>query len=113
MNILDGMIEDGKLTLANGAGLAGQYDVAGSVKVGIRPEHLIVDTDGGLQIDVISTEPLGATTLLHGKLASSGESITASLPGVHQIDSLRGATRLGIKTDHIHIFSSSTSMRQQ
>ncbi len=112
MNILDAMIEDGKLKLAHGAALPGQYDAPGSVKVGIRPEHLIVDTSGDLQIDVVSTEPLGATTLLHGKLASSGELITASLPGVHPIDSLRGTTRLSINTDQIHIFSTSTGQRQ-
>jgi len=122
MNVFDGIIENGDLNLVNGAKLPGQYDAHGSVKVGIRPEHLTVDTAGGLQkndglhdiglqIDVGLTEPLGATTLLHGKLASSGESITASLPGVHSADSLQGAARFGVHTAHIHIFSGSTGMR--
>lgn len=111
MNVLDGTIEKGTLKLINGLALPGQYNAQGPVKVGIRPEHLTVDTGGGLHIDVGFTEPLGATTLLHGKLASSDELITVSLPGVHSADSLRNATRLGISTDHIHVFSSSTGKR--
>jgi len=111
MNVFDGMIEHGKLTLGAGVELPGQYNERGAVKVGIRPEHLIIDSNGGLQIEVGFTEPLGATTLLHGKLVSSGEPITASLPGVHTSDSLRGAAHLSINTDHIHIFSGSTQMR--
>jgi len=111
MNVLDGVIESGNLKLSNGAQLPGQYDAQGAVKVGIRPEHLVLDTDGSVQIDVGSTEPLGATTLLHGKLASSDEPIAVSLPGVHPVNSLRGVTRLGINADQIHLFSKAKGTR--
>jgi len=70
-----------------------------------------LDTDGSVQIDVGSTEPLGATTLLHGKLASSDEPIAVSLPGVHPVNSLRGVTRLGINADQIHLFSKAKGTR--
>jgi len=111
MNVFDGVVQDGQLTLANGAVLPGRYHAQGAVKIGIRPEHLAVDNSGGLQIDVGFTEPLGATTLLHGKLGTSGETITASLPGVHSNDSLRGTRQLSIDADQIHIFSAETGMR--
>jgi len=111
MNVFDGVIQDGALKLVNGASLPGQYDATGTVKVGIRPEHLTINTGGELPIEIGFTEPLGATTLLHGKLASSGEMITASLPGVHSAESLLGATVLGINTDQIHLFSASTGLR--
>ncbi len=111
MNMFDGVIENGDLKLVNGSELPGHYNVEGAVKVGIRPEHLTLDNGGGLQIDVGFTEPLGATTLLHGTLVSSGETMTVSLPGVHSSESLHEATRLHVNTDHIHIFSSTTGMR--
>jgi len=111
MNVFDGVVEEGALMLDGGTQLPGQYAAQGKVKVGIRPEHLFADANGALQIELGFTEPLGATTLLHGKLMTSGETITVSLPGVHTAESFNGVARLGINADHVHLFSASNGMR--
>ena len=111
MNVLDGFVEEGKLKLDNGIVLPGNYSADGKVKFGIRPEHLYADDNGELQVDIVFTEPLGATTLLYGHLVESGEAVTASLPGVHIGDSLRGVSRLGFSKDHVHLFSHTTGLR--
>jgi len=56
MNVFDGVVEAGKLKLANGTPLPGQYDAQGVVKVGIRPEHLSVNSGGDVHIEVGFTE---------------------------------------------------------
>lgn len=118
MNIFDGVVMDGKLMLERDtslpgeyAALSGEYATEGKVKVGIRPEHLFVDSEGELQFEIDFTEPLGATTLLYGKMTGTGESITASLPGVHTAESLSSVGRLGIAPGQIHLFSPDTSLR--
>ena len=111
MNVFDGRIVDGKLTLGDATALAGTYSAQGEVKVGIRPEHLFASENGELHIEVGFTEPLGATTLLHGKLIETGEPVTASLSGVHSPESLQGVSRLGIAPEHVHLFTHSDGLR--
>ena len=111
MNVLEGFVEEGRLKLESGIELPGQYSAQGKVKIGIRPEHLFADDSGELHIEIGFTEPLGATTLLYGHLVGSGEVVTASLPGVHTSESVRGISRLGFNKDHIHLFSHSTGLR--
>ena len=55
-------------------------------------------------------EPLGATTLLHGRLNGTEDDFTASLPGVHH---MRAGTllRLSVDPGAIHLFDSSTGLR--
>ncbi len=48
-------------------------------------------------------EPLGANRLFHGQLAGTGESVTVSLSGVHQIDPGRESRRFSVHPDHIHL----------
>ena len=67
MNIFEGSANAGSVTLAEGATFNHDNGASGPVRIGIRPEHLTVDDNGPLEVDIALTEPLGANTLVHGK----------------------------------------------
>ena len=54
------------------------------------------------------TEPLGANTLLHGKIAGSREQFTISLPGVHPFASVGGDMRFRVQDGQAHLFDPAT-----
>ena len=111
MNILDGRVEGNRLVIANGAELTVGDIPQGPVKLGIRPEHIVVDDAGFLDVTTGFTEPLGATTLLHGKIAGSDEAITVSLPGVYQSSNQQAVTKLGFSAENIHLFDPESGRR--
>lgn len=111
MNTLQGTAGGGKVTLSDGTALPCTGDHAGPVVVGIRPEHVHVDPDGPLALDVTLTEPLGATTLLHGRLSGQGDLFTASLQGVHTTDAGTGAVRFMVPPADIHLFDPISGLR--
>jgi sn-glycerol 3-phosphate transport system ATP-binding protein len=82
----------------------------GPVMLGLRPEHLSPDPDGPLALKVLLAEPLGANTLLHGKLAG-GQGFTASLPGVHSAGRGAEVLRLSIAPEKMHVFDKETGRR--
>jgi sn-glycerol 3-phosphate transport system ATP-binding protein len=102
MNILEANVSGGTVSLGNGAALPTHSAYSGSVKVGIRPEHLQSDPVGPIELKVAFSEPLGATTLLYGTLAGSDEPITASLPGVYRGEG--DTVKLSIASEHLHLF---------
>lgn len=110
MNIFEGTVSSGTVQLAGGASLPCHSHENREVKVGIRPEHLIQDSTGPIQLQVDYAEPLGATTLLHGTLAQANTGMIASLPGVHQ---QQQAINLSIDPDNIHLFDKDTGLRIQ
>jgi len=119
MNILNGRIESGRLFVENSIELplsAGHSGLNGNVMVGIRPEHLELQNDpppnqyGMIEIEHGFTEPLGATTLLHGRMASSGTALTASLPGVYQPTTMK-TNQFAVPPEHIHLFNTDTGER--
>jgi sn-glycerol 3-phosphate transport system ATP-binding protein len=111
MNILDAAISGGTATLANSAVLPVETAHQGPVKLGIRPEHLTPDPNGPIEVRVHLSEPLGANTLLHGTLAGTGESLIASLPGVHHVGKEAETLRLGASPGHLHLFSTLEGLR--
>ena len=111
MNIIDGTLSDGMLTLENLSALPLKIGHSGDIKVGIRPEHLIVDGGGPIELDVGMAEPLGANTLLHGSLKASGTPFTASLPGVHQLPAAHEVLKLNVAPENIHLFDRETGQR--
>ena len=115
MNIFKGKIDGDRLELANGLKLSfkseNQDVISGEVRVGIRPEHLYLDDNGGLKLNTGFTEPLGATTLLHGKLGDSTETLTVSLPGVHSLASVGSVVRLSVDPAQIHLFHPESGLR--
>lgn len=104
MNVFDGKISNGKVVLSNGTALPSHASHPGDVKVGIRPEHLVADDNGPIEMQVSLTEPLGANTLLHGKLKGTDTELTASLVGVHHLD--KPVINLSVTPDNIHLFDS-------
>lgn len=109
MNVLDGSVENGILKIA-GTTVAEDLTITGSVTIGIRPEHIIPDADGPLSMAVQMGEPLGANTLLHGRLLSSRDAFTVSLTGVHH--TVTGdIIRFGFDPKNLHFFDPQTSER--
>lgn len=111
MNVMDATVSEGKARLASGAELPVNTALDQKVSIGIRPEHLTVDSDGPLQLNVSLAEPLGANTLLHGRLKGHDSAFTASLPGVHQFNTDSEALRLSIDPVNIHLFDAATTER--
>jgi len=111
MNILDGHVESGEIRLSNGVRLPGQSSYAGAVKVGIRPEHLVMSDSGEIEVEVGLTEPLGATTLLHGQLKQSVEAVSASLTGVYHHKLTSETLKLSVGAENIHLFEVNTGQR--
>ena len=111
MNILDAEVRDGQVYL-------GDMDVGpaigadGPVKLGVRPEHLDIDPAGPLKIAVQMTEPLGANTLLHGKMAGVSQSFTASLQGVHLMADKNAEMRFSVQAGKVHLFDAETGLRR-
>ncbi len=111
MNVVDGTLKSGVATLFNGAKLNTSSDQSGEVSIGIRPEHVRLDPKGSIKMAVVSSEPLGANTLLHGKLKDSEAIFTASLAGVHRLSKENATIRLSIDPSNIHVFNRETGLR--
>lgn len=111
MNVVEGKVQAGQITLKNGSVLPSNSKLSGDVMVGIRPEHVVVDATGPLELTIKSAEPLGANTLLHGYLAGHSDIFTASLPGVHQMSDAKNVIKLNIAADDIHIFDQESGLR--
>ena len=111
MNIVSARLSGGRATLANGAVLSVNSAADVNVRLGIRPEHLVADANGPIHYDVALAEPLGANTLLHGKLQGVDDSFTANLPGIHRFDNTDGALRFSIDPANIHLFDADKGCR--
>ena len=110
MNVFDAQISGGAVHIGDTP--IGPTDrPEGQVKLGLRPEHLTNDNAGQIEVDVQMSEPLGANTLLHGRIPISGEAITVSLPGVHTANRDNGSWRFSIAPDHIHLFDADNGHR--
>ena len=110
MNIIEGSINNEEIYIRDskiGSGPKGDC----SLKIGLRPEHLIPDENGPIEITILNSEPLGANTLLHGKLTSTGDFITASIPGVYSPESKNTKKQFSIDSDNIHLFDLKTEKR--
>ncbi|MBE0452539.1 sn-glycerol-3-phosphate ABC transporter ATP-binding protein UgpC [Roseovarius autotrophicus] len=109
MNVLPAEAREDGLHLG-AATLPNPGALRGPVLLGLRPEHLNPDPQGPIEMQVMLAEPLGANTLLHGRLAS-GAAFTASLPGVHRADAERTTLRLSIAGENLHLFDPDTGRR--
>ena len=121
MNFLEVMVdEDGKaLRLPgnirvplNGSGVPGW---AGKKAIlGIRPEHLELDSNGPgtIELSVDQVELLGADTLVYGHLGEEKIAMTVRLPDVHRFEK-HAAIRLSISPGKLHLFDPETKKRLQ
>jgi sn-glycerol 3-phosphate transport system ATP-binding protein len=111
MNLLEAEAGGGRLTLAGGASLPCDPALSGPLQLGIRPEHLRQEEGGPLRLKVSFAEPLGANTLLHGRLEGSGAAFTASLPGVHREASGAGTLAFSPDPANLHLFDRESGRR--
>jgi len=111
MNVLNAAVENGRVLLG-GQAIAETNEPDGSVKLGIRPEHFVVDETGPIYMLVKLAEPLGANTLIHGTLASSGEDLTVSLQGVHVLEASASEMRFSAEPGKAHLFDAETGLRR-
>ncbi|WP_223420857.1 sn-glycerol-3-phosphate ABC transporter ATP-binding protein UgpC [Tateyamaria pelophila] len=111
MNVCAAAVHDGNVTL--GGQVVMQADTPdGPVQFGVRPEHLERDENGPIAINVLMTEPLGANTLLHGKMSETGEAVTVSLPGVHLLGAKSETIRFRVQDGKGHLFDQDTGLRR-
>ena len=110
MNVFDAQALGGSLRMGDiVVGAAAVPD--GPVKLGIRPEHLTRDDNGPFEVTIQMSEPLGANTLLHGRLTTSANPVTISLPGVHPVDANTPPMRFGMDPANIHLFDPKSGVR--
>jgi multiple sugar transport system ATP-binding protein len=105
MNLLMADLADGKITIGDQT-LPGPA-ASGKVKLGVRPEHLILTPDG-LPMQVKVVEPTGAETMVF--LRFEGQDVTAVFRERHSF--APGETiHLKPDPDHLHVFDAETGQR--
>ena len=109
MNVFDGVVSGGVVKLGDSISLPCHTQHEGEASVGIRPEHLVLDSAGPMQLDVDYAEPLGSTTLLYGAMANGTVALTACLTGVH--NQVQQKISLNIAPENIHFFDKLTGLR--
>ncbi|UWR25225.1 sn-glycerol-3-phosphate ABC transporter ATP-binding protein UgpC [Sulfitobacter sp. S223] len=111
MNIVDAHVKGGKVMIGDQP-IADAIGPDGPVKLGVRPEHLDRDDTGPLSVSVQMSEPLGANTLMHGRLSGSAQSFTVSQQGVHLMADNREDLRFRIQPGKAHLFDVATGLRR-
>jgi sn-glycerol 3-phosphate transport system ATP-binding protein len=78
--------------------------------IGIRPEHVVPCRTGqGPELRVDLVEPLGAESLVHGRLAGSTEDFTVKLQGGAPV---RGSVLpVDLPPTHLHVFDAASGVR--
>ena len=80
MNLLPGVLQGGQVMLSGGGPLAQAPAQAadGPCQIGIRPEHLEPAAEGPLALQVQQCEHTGASTFVHGVLASEKAAVAGT-----------------------------------
>ncbi|MTH59074.1 sn-glycerol-3-phosphate import ATP-binding protein UgpC [Paracoccus litorisediminis] len=112
MNIFTVEAEAGGVTLPGGHRLPLSGLPAGSLRLGLRPEHLNLAETGqpAIPVDLRSVERLGADAFGYGVIAGSDAAMTLRLPGTTQAQ--RG-DRVDVAPDpqHLHVFDPTDGRR--
>jgi len=112
MNLMTGRADGDSVELAHGLRLAlPTRGAAGEVTVGIRPEHLTLNGHGpaSLPLTVELLEPLGAETLVYGRLPDGGD-VTARIHGETAVE-IGAILPFAIEPRHVHLFDKSSGKR--
>lgn len=111
MNIIDAVVRDGKVYLGD-TPVADAIGADGPVKLGVRPEHLERDDAGAIIVKMQVAEPLGANTLLHGRLPGATEAFTVSMQGVHLLANNDQPLHFRIQAGKAHLFDEASGLRR-
>jgi sn-glycerol 3-phosphate transport system ATP-binding protein len=111
MNIVDAQVKDGKVYLGDQP-VSDAIGKDGPVKFGVRPEHLDQDDAGPIAVKIQMAEPLGANTLLHGRLGGAADAFTVSLQGVHLLPEAGAEMRFRVQPGKGHLFDIETGVRR-
>ena len=111
MNIVDAQVKDGKVFMGDKP-VADAIGKDGPVKFGVRPEHLDQDDAGPIAVNIQMAEPLGANTLLHGRLGGTTDAFTVSLQGVHLLPEAGAEMRFRVQPGKAHLFDADTGLRR-
>ncbi|MCL4121051.1 UNVERIFIED_CONTAM: hypothetical protein GTU68_031283 [Idotea baltica] len=109
MNVIEAHVTNGQLE-TEGSRLESGTALNGPVMLGIRPEHVIPNDQGPFSITVQMREPLGANTLLHGRMVGTNDAFTISLAGVHHAKPGE-VIRFDVATQNLHFFDPSSGAR--
>ena len=108
---MEAILKNGNAKLENGVSLPCNIQTTADAKIGLRPEHLVLDPKGKIELIPLLAEPLGANTLIHGKLNGTSYSMTASVPGVFELGQNPDAIRFTFEQDNMHLFNKKDGQR--
>jgi len=101
MNFLRADMRNGQVELDTGA-VCQSSAADGQVTLGLRPEHLVLNSEGPLQGNVHVFEHLGGESFVHLTLPDA-QTVVAKLDGEHSFRP-GDACGLGIAPEHCHVF---------
>ncbi|MGI3184971.1 sn-glycerol-3-phosphate import ATP-binding protein UgpC [Nioella aestuarii] len=110
MNFFAAEADGLSVTLPNGAVVPTGQSARGGVTCGVRPEHLVLDPEGPIGMEVEMLEHLGGVTLLHGPLHGTDQQMVVSLEGISDVK-MGDSLRFSIPTDLVHLFDAKTDKR--
>jgi sn-glycerol 3-phosphate transport system ATP-binding protein len=105
MNLLTGRAEAGRVRVGNV--MLHQHHEDRDLTVGIRPEDIIPDSHGHLEVEVTLIEELGAHRLLHGQM--QGHPLTIHVGKDHPVET--GHIRAAIKPNAVSLFDPASGVR--
>lgn len=101
MNFLKATSNGSSISIAN-ADICKSQAPAGSVTLGVRPEHLNMDSNGAFSGTVQVFEHLGGESFVH-LLMNDGQTLIAKLDGEYQFSPGENC-QLGIDSEKCHVF---------
>jgi sn-glycerol 3-phosphate transport system ATP-binding protein len=120
MNFLPAAVsaDGGRIEMKGGhavptAGVVDAPAAGRTVTLGIRPEHLTLESGkgvGDIAVEVELVEALGADTLVHTRIAASGETLIARLPGSTGV-AVGDTMHLRITPGEVHLFDPDSGRR--
>ncbi|MEP3295808.1 MAG: sn-glycerol-3-phosphate ABC transporter ATP-binding protein UgpC [Litoreibacter sp.] len=111
MNFLKAKAEGGQVHLTDGTPLQIKVEdhVTGDIVVGIRPEHLVLNSTGSLKLIVDEVEPTGSETHIS---ATTSIGIPVKLVTTDRVTVEAGETlAAGYEADKLHLFDAETTNR--
>jgi len=107
MNLIEGRFDDGIVRIGAIEVTSDPAGRSGPVMVGIRPEDVVLESTGGLELDIALIEELGAHRLLHGTIG--GEAISVHVDKDNPVAT--GTMRAGLKPGSVSLFDPDTGQR--